>query len=178
MTIHVTPQPADVIGVLLQNRASVNRLLDAYAALCDRSGDTANEKLAIVERVSLEVTLDSQVEEELLFPALHLAGIDLKPFQGFHDTAWALIAQLAIGEPGEVKFDSKVLSLGRDLARRMQQVHDVTLPQLPGSGIDLATLGQRMIDRKDRLMEAFDRPADEEDEDDDPVGRPVSGLLH
>ena len=29
------------------------------------------------------------------------------------------------------------------------------------------------------LMEAFDRPAEEdEDEDDDPVGRPVSGTLH
>ena len=177
MTIHVPPEPADVIGVLLQNRSSVNQLLDAYAALCERTGDTATEKLAIVERVSLEVTLDTQVEEELLFPALHVAGIDLQPFQGFHDTAWALIAQLSMGEPGDLRFDSKVLLIGRDLTQRMQQVHDQTLPQLPGSGIDLAALGQRMLARKATLMEAFDRPA-EEDEDDDPVGRPMSGLLH
>ena len=61
----------------------------------------------------------------------------------------------------------------------MQQVHDVTLPQLPPSGIDLGELGARMLARKAHLMEAFDRPAeDDEDEDDDPVGRPVSGTLH
>ena len=177
MTLHATPQPADAIGVLQQNRASVSHLLDAYATLCERSDDTTGEKLAIVERISLEVTLDTQVEEELLFPALHTAGIDLQPFQGFHDTAWALIAQLSMGEPGDLRFDTKVLTIGRDLTQRMQQVHDLTLPRLPGSGIDLAALGERMLARKLRLMEAFDRPA-EEDEDDDPVGRPVSGTLH
>jgi len=180
MTVHVTPTPADVIGVLLQNRASVSQLLDAYAALCERVGDpTEAEKLAIVERISLEVTLNTQVEEEMLFPSLHVAGIDLSPFQAFHDTAWALIAQLSMGDPGDLRFDTKVLSLGRDLVGRMQQVHDVTLPQLPPSGIDLGELGARMLARKAHLMEAFDRPAeDDEDEDDDPVGRPVSGTLH
>jgi hypothetical protein len=178
MTLHANPSPTDAIGVLIQNRASVNRLLDAYAALCDRTGDTASEKLAIVERVSLDVTLDTQVEEELLFPALNVAGIDLQPFQGFHDTAWALIAQLSMGEPGDLRFDSQVLLIGRDLMQRMQQVHDRTLPLLPGSGIDLVALGERMLARKATLMDAFDRPAEEEDEDDDPVGRPMSGLLH
>ena len=178
MTVHAPPAPADAIGVLLRNRASVNGLLDAYAALCERTGDTASEKLAIVERISLEVTLDTQVEEELLFPALNVAGIDLQAFQGFHDTAWALIAQLSMGEPGDLRFDSKVLLIGRDLAQRMQLVHDQTLPLLPGAGLDLVDLGQRMQARKATLMDAFDRPAEEEDEDDDPVGRPVSGLLH
>lgn len=176
MTMHVPPTPADVIGVLLQNRASINQLLVAYAALCERSGETEGEKLAIVERISLEVTLDTQVEEELLFPSLHVAGIDLAPFQALHDSAWALIAQLSMGDPGDLRFDSKVLTLGRELAGNMQRVHDVTLPQLPPSGLDLGELGARMLARRAHLMEAFDRPA--EDESDDPVGRPVSGTLH
>ncbi len=179
MTVHVTPAPADAVAVLLQNRVSIRHLLDAYAALCARQGDnTQGEKLAIVERLSLELTLDTQVEEEMLFPSLHVAGVNLAPFQALHDSAWGLIAQMSMGEPGDLRFDGKVLSLGREMAQRMEQVHDETLPLLPASGIDLRELGARMLARKAHLMDAFDRPAEEEDDDDDPVGGPVSGTLH
>ena len=178
MTIHTPPTPADVIDLLVQNRESIHHLLDAYATLCGRDGDTRGEKLAVVERLSLELTLDTQIEEELLFPALHTAGLNLGPFQGLHDSAWGLIAQMAMGEPGDLRFDGKVLALGRDVATLMQKVHDETLPLLPRSGIDLRALGARMLARKAHLMDAFDRPADMEDEDDDPVGGPASGTLH
>lgn len=178
MTIHATPTPADAVAVLLQNRASIRQLLDAYAALCDRGGDTQGEKLAIVERLSLELTLDTQVEEEMLFPPLHAAGLSLGPLQAMHDSAWGLIAQMSMGEPGDLRFDEKVLALGRDVAARMQQVHDEILPLLPASGIDLQDLGGRMLARKAYLMDAFDRPAEEEDEDDDPVGGQLPGTLH
>lgn len=174
MTIHVTPAPADAIGVLQQTRASVGQLFDAYAALCDRIGDTYEEKLAVVERLSLELTLNTQVEEELLVPALHHAAVDLSPLQALHDSAWATVAQLSMGEPGDLRFDGKLLGLAQELNQRLKLVHDVTLPLLPGAGIALAELGQRMLARKARLVEAFDRPA-VEDEDDDPVG---PGPLH
>ena len=170
MTIHPSPAPGDVIALLLQNRASIRQLLDAYMALCERSGDTQGEKLAIAERLNLELMLDTQIEEELLFPSLHAAGLNLGPFQAMHDSAWGMVAQMSMGEPGDLRFDEKMLALGHDVAARMQQVHDETLPLLPAAGIDLRELGARMIARKRHLMGTFDQPADVEDEDDDPVG--------
>jgi len=80
------------------------------------------------------------------------------------------VAQMSMGQPGDIRFDEKMLSMGRDLATRMRQVHDETLPLLPGVGIDLNDLGARMNVRKRDLMKAFDSPAQVEDEDDDPVG--------
>ena len=175
MTVHPSATPGDVLALLQQNRASIRHLLDAYASLCDRGGDTQGEKLAVAERLNLELTLDTQVEEELLFPSLHAAGLNLGPFQALHDSAWGLVAQMSMGEPGDVRFDAKMLSLGRDLAARMQHVHDETLPLLPGSGIDLRDLGARMIARKAHLMKGFDEPADVEDEDYYPVGGSAPG---
>ena len=170
MTIHRPPAPGDVIALLQQNRASIRQLLDAYASLCDRTGDTEGEKLAVAERLNLELTLDTQIEEEVLFPSLHAAGLNLGPFQALHDSAWGLVAQMSMGAPGDMRFDEKMLSLGRDLTARMLQVHDETLPLLPGSGIDLSGLGARMVARKRHLLKTFDSPAGVEDEDDDPVG--------
>lgn len=179
MTLHVTPIPTDAIGVLQQSRASVSQLLDAYAALCERGGETRLEKQAIVERLGLELTLNTQVEEEVLVPSLHVAAVDLSPLQALHDCAWALVAQMSMGDPGELRFDAKLLALGRDVIARLQLVHDVTLPLLPPSGIDLGEVGHRMMARKERLLEAFDRPiAEEEDEGADPVGQSVPGTLH
>jgi len=174
MTIHPRPTPGDAIGLLLQNRASIHQLLDAYAALCGRSDDARGEKLAVAERLNLELTLDTQIEEELLFPSLHAAGLSLGPFQALHDSAWGLVAQMSMGEPGDLRFDEKLLTLGGDVAARMQQVHDQMLTLLSVSGIDLRELAARMMARKAHLMEAFDQPADLEDEDDDPVGGPES----
>lgn len=170
MTVHPPPTPSDVIALLQQNRASICRLLEAYAALCERNDDTGGEKLAVAERLNLELTLDTQVEEEVLFPSLHAAGLNLGPFQALHDSAWGLVAQMSMGQPGDIRFDEKMLSMGRDLATRMRQVHDETLPLLPGVGIDLNDLAVRMDARKRQLMKEFDSPADVEDEDDDPVG--------
>lgn len=170
MTVHPPPTPGDVIALLQQNRTSICRLLDAYASLCDRGGTTGGEKLAVAERLNLELTLDTQVEDEVLFPSLHAAGLNLGPFQALHDSAWGLVAQMSMGQPGDMRFDEKMLSMGRDVAARMQQVHDETLPLLSGTSIDLHDLGARMDARKRDLMKAFDSPAPVEDEDDDPVG--------
>ena len=53
MTVHPPPTPSDVIALLQQNRASICRLLDAYAFLCELNDDTGGEKLAVAERLNL-----------------------------------------------------------------------------------------------------------------------------
>lgn len=168
MTVHTASPPVDAIGVMLETRHSVGQLLDAYAALCARDGETAGEKLAIVERLSLELTFAAQVEEELLFPALHMAHVDLAPLRALHDTAWALVAQLSMGEPGDLHFDARLVAKGRDVLQALQRVHDDTLPRFPGAALDLRQLGDAMTARRRELMAAFE--SDQEDESGDPVG--------
>jgi hypothetical protein len=177
MTTYAPPAPFDAIALLLQNRSSVQGLLDAYDVLCGRQGDVRSEKLAVVERLSLELTLDTQVEEEVLVPALHRAGIDLSPILALHDCAWALVARMSMGDPGDLRYDGKVQALGRDLCHQLRRAHDETVAALVATDMDLGELGARMVARKVQLMEAVERD-EQEDESDDPVGRPVSTRLH
>lgn len=177
MTAYAPSIPLDAVAVLSLSRSSVLQLLGAYDALCERDGDVRSEKLAVVERLSLELTLDTQVEEEVLMPLLHRAGIDLSPALALHDCAWSLVARMSMGDPGDLRYDAKLRLLGRDLAARLRHLHEQTMPALEASGIDLNELGCRMVARKVELLDAVDRD-DAEDEEDDPVGRPVSARLH
>lgn len=175
MTVQNASPPTDAVEVLLATRQAVAQLLDAYSALCARDGETAGEKLAIVERLSLDLTLATQVEEEILVPALHRAGTDLAALYTLHDSVWALVAQLSMGEPGDLHFDARLIAMGREVLQQLQRVHDTTLPRLPAAGLDLQRLGEEMNARQKALMAAFESAG--EDESDDPVGRPVPDAL-
>jgi hypothetical protein len=174
------PSRPDALALLQQDQASVVTLLDAYKALCERSGVTLAEKHAVAHRLHLEVTLGAMPQQELLGPPLRAALQDASLFRAQDASAWSLIAHLSMGEPGDSRFDARLMALGGELVRHWAQDRREVLPRAYGTALDLRALGDRMRARKAALMAEFDPPLDdEEDESDDPVGRPVSfGALH
>ena len=157
-------------------RGSVGLLVEAYRGLCERGADTRAEKLAVVERLGLELALNAQVEHELLAPALRIAASGPSSAHSARDAGWALEAHLASGQPGDANFDARLLRLADELARRGEESGREIVRRAAADGLDLAALGTRMALRKRELIEARG-PEQPEDESADPVGRPVSPAL-
>jgi hypothetical protein len=179
-TPDTAPSRPDALALLQQDQASVATLLDAYKGLCDRPGVTLAEKHAVAQRLHLELTLGAMPQQEVLGPVLRAALQDPAVFRAQDASVWSLIAHLSMGEPGDSRFDARLMSLGGELVRHWAQDRREVLPRACGTALDLQALGDRMQARKGELMAEFDPPTDdEEDESDDPVGRPVSSsALH
>lgn len=168
--------PTDAMAWWHDTRGSVGRLVEAYRSLCERGPGTRAEKLAVVERLGLELTLNAQVEQELLDPALQVAVSEPSLTRSARDAASALAAHLSSGEPGEAHFDARLLLLADELARRGEELRREVVRRAAALGLDLTALGARMALRKRELTEA-QGPDQAEDESADPVGRPVSPSL-
>jgi hypothetical protein len=180
MTHTITP-PADMLALLDDGRASIALLVDAYRTLCGRGGETRAEKQAVVERLGLELTLNAQVEQDILDPVLRVAPHDPSLMHLARDSAWALVAHLSTGEPGETQFDTRLLLLADDLGRRSVGAQREIARRAEEARLDLIQLGADMAARKLELLEAYQRDAQDgvatEDESADPVGQPVAPPL-
>lgn len=166
----------DALALLRRNQDSVTRLIDAYKGLCERGRDTAAEKMAVAQRLHLELTVTTLPQQEILGPPLRAVTGDTSLWRSQDASAWSLIAHLSMGEPGNSRFDGRLLVLGGELVRQYAQDSREALAH--ASGLDLAALGAAMRARQQELMAEFDAPAPApEDESGDPVGQPVSDAL-
>jgi len=166
-------RPADAQAVLHAGNASVALLVSAYRTLCERGPGTEAEKLAIVDRLNLELTLHAQVEQELIDPALRLVADDTSLMHSARDAAWALVAHLSSGDPGEPRFDVRLLLMADDLARQWSGAEREIERRLQAAHVDTHALGLRIIERQRELLQAYGEPLPGEaleDEEADPVG--------
>ena len=146
------PEGIDAITLLTQDHENVAQMFEQFEALGDRAR-ASKKKLAT--QICTELTKHATAEEEIFYPAVRAAGkkeeelIDEAVVE--HASAKDLIAQIMEMEPTEELFDAKVKVLGDIIEHHVKEEETEMFPKARQAGLDLATLGQQIEERKQQI---------------------------
>jgi hemerythrin superfamily protein len=123
-----------------------------------KSADDAKEKEEIIRKVCVELSIHTQLEEEIFYPACRKKQVehkDLDEAQVEHDTAKILIEELAHGDPGDPYRDAKVTVLCEYIRHHVGEEEnpgDGIFAKAHQAGLDMGELGKKLQARKTELM--------------------------
>ena len=143
----------DAVKVLTADHTKVKKLFKEFEKLKEDGG--AREKADLVEQICNELTVHTTVEEEIFYPAVREAIDDealLDEADVEHASAKALISQLSKMRPGEDHYDAKVTVLGEYIDHHVKEEQDEMFPKARRAKMDLAALGERLLQRKEELQ--------------------------
>ena len=137
--------------MLRDDHKRVGALFRAFGR--DRDELSAEQKSALVTRICLELSVQTKLEREVLYPAARIAfGITgqelLDKAEVQHAIALDLVRQLKDASPATPYYDAKVRVLGEHVRRHIGEEHDEMFPRCRKAGIDLHALGQSMAERR------------------------------
>ena len=145
----------DACELLDADHLAVKHLFVEYARLAFSAGDAAaRDKLALARKISSELTVHAQIEEEIFYPALRGAIDDpslLDEAQAEHDEAKAMIAQIEHLPTADASMDDLVAQLNRAIEQHVKEERDDLFPKARSSDLDLDALGQQLQQRQGEL---------------------------
>ena len=142
----------DAIELLKADHEKVKDLFEKFDALSDRS--KVNKK-KIADQICLELTVHTQVEEEIFYPAIRepLKDDDMMDEAIVeHASAKDLIAQISEMDPGDELYDAKVKVLSEQIEHHVEEEEGEMFPKVRKTKVDLEALGEQMAARKEELM--------------------------
>ncbi len=108
----------------------------------------------LADKICAELTLHTQLEEEIIYPAFREKLTDAKDLvdeaQVEHDSAKMLIKQIQQMQADEELFDAKVKVLSEYIEHHVKE-EDEMFPLMQDNSVDLALLGERITERKQQL---------------------------
>jgi hypothetical protein len=113
------------------------------------------EKSALVATICEELTIHTQLEEEIFYPAVREAIEDEDLMDEAiveHAEAKELISQLEEMEAGDEMYDAKVTVLGENIDHHVEEEEGEMFPKVKKSEIDLVALAEQMTQRKMELQ--------------------------
>jgi hemerythrin superfamily protein len=119
------------------------------------NSDSKKQKLAT--QICTALTVHTQIEEEVFYPACREAGIEddmMDEADVEHDSAKKLIAEIEAGKPGDDHWDAKVTVLGEMIKHHVKEEEqkDGMFAKAKKADLDLKELGAEMAARKSELM--------------------------
>jgi hypothetical protein len=157
MAKRTTRKPAmpDAIKLLKDDHAAVQKLFDKYEKGHHRMTDAQKKSLA--DEICQMLTVHTQMEEEIFYPACLEAEIKeaedlMAEAKVEHQSAKDLIAKIEDGRPGGAEYDAWVIVLGEYIKHHVKEEHKEIFPEVRKSDLDLKDLGMRLKERKDELM--------------------------
>ena len=152
----VTPKPPptakDAIALLKADHGKVSGLFADY-----EKTNSSNKKKALVAELCTELSVHTQIEEEIFYPAIKAALKDkaLVPEATVeHGSIKDLIAQLEGLEPDGEVYDAKVKVLSEYVEHHVKEEHNEMFPKAKATSLDMVELGARMAARKADLLAA------------------------
>ena len=121
---------------------------------------SASKKKELVAQICKELTVHTQIEEEIFYPAFQKALKDheLVPEGNVeHDSIKDLMAQVDGVEPGGDEYDAKVKVMGELVEHHVKEEHRDMFPKAKESKMDLDALGAQMHARKQELMAKYSK---------------------
>lgn len=143
----------DAIGMLIADHKRVAGLFADFKRLTDEGRD--DEKASVVGQICRELTVHTQLEEELFYPAVRKAIDDADQVDEAlveHAGAKQLIAQLLQADPGDDLYEAKVTVLGEQIDHHVEEEEGSMFPKARHSGVDTSELGAAMLARKLELQ--------------------------
>jgi hemerythrin superfamily protein len=141
---------ANAITLLKSDHTAVQEMFDKY-----EKTRSADRKAALAQQICMELTVHTQIEEEIFYPAAREAIRDqdlLDEATVEHASAKELIAQIRAGKPGDELFDAKVTVLGEYVKHHVKEEQNELFPKVRKTKLDLQELGERLQARKAELM--------------------------
>jgi len=152
----------DAVSLLTADHDKVQELFKQFDEIKDVTDARGlQEKQRIVAAACAELTVHTQLEEEIFYPAVRriIDEADLmNEAQVEHDGAKALIEQLSRMTAKNEMFNAKFTVLAEYVKHHINEEQTEMFPKVRLAELDLAQLGQRMTARRQELAQAA-RPA-------------------
>lgn len=146
--------PHDAIAMLIADHKKVKALFDQFDKLGDRS--KVNKK-KIADQICHELTVHTQLEEQLFYPAVRGPVKDddlMDEALVEHASAKELIAQIMDMDPGDDLYDAKLKVLSEQVEHHVGEEEGELFPKVRKTKVDLVALGQEMAELKATLQTA------------------------
>ena len=145
------PDSFDAIALLKSDHHRVKKLFEQFESEKDNDRSGLEE---LVSEICLELTVHTQVEEEIFYPAVRAeidddAMVDEAIVE--HSSAKELIAQLSAMSADDEFFDAKVKVLSELVDHHVKEEEDDMFPKVKRANVDTDTLGIEMAARKAEL---------------------------
>jgi hemerythrin superfamily protein len=152
---HKTPANApDAIELLTQDHRDVEAMFEQYEKIKEGKDDDA--KLELAENICLALTVHTQIEEEIFYPAVRKPIHDddiMDESLVEHQAAKDLIGVIEDSDPDEELFDARVHVLSEEIAHHVKEEEETMFPEVRKTKLDLKALGQKLAERKQQLLE-------------------------
>jgi hemerythrin HHE cation binding domain-containing protein len=143
----------DAIALLKADHDKAQELFKEYESA---KGEGRKEKLA--KQICLELSIHTQIEEEIFYPACKGAVEEdlLKEAFVEHDAAKLLIAEIEANQGGDDEFfDAKVQVLSEEIDHHVKEEEEELFKQARKGDLDLDALGEQLATRKAELMKQY-----------------------
>ena len=152
-------KPADAVAMLKADHKKVSALFDQF-----EKTRAASKKKELVAQICQELTVHTQLEEEIFYPAVKAALKDkemIPEAQVEHASLKELIAQVKDRGPDGEMFDAKIKVMSEYTKHHVKEEQNEMFPAAKKTRLDMLDLGARIAARKEELManpELLDAP--------------------
>ena len=145
----------DAIALLKADHRAVEKLFSQY----EKAKEDDAQKQAIAQQICMELTVHTQIEEEIFYPASR-EFVDEEDIVNEayveHASAKDLIAQIEGMEPSDEMYDAKVKVLQEMIEHHVEEEEQEYFPQTKKNGMDTKAIGEQLLARKEELMGQMD----------------------
>lgn len=148
-----TKTEQDAVELLKADHKKVKELFDDF----DEAEETS-EKQSIAEEAMKELRVHAIVEEEIFYPAVRKAlgkeeEDQMNEAEEEHRVAKTIIEELAREDAEEPHFAAKFTVLAENIRHHIKEEESEMFKEAKkAKGLDLETLGEKMLARKEELM--------------------------
>ena len=142
----------DAVDLLMADHRMVEELFEKFKQ------QEAEGSEALVLAICTELTIHAMIEEEIFYPACQKAIDDADAVSEAyveHDGAKVLIAELIDSEADNTFYEAKVKVLSEMIKNHVAEEEDTLFPKAEKAGVDLQTLGAKIMTRKEELVHRF-----------------------
>ncbi len=146
----------DAIALLKADHRKVEDLFEQFEKAHDK-----DRKEKLVRQICTELSIHTMIEEEIFYPACAGQVKDddlLDESYVEHDGAKVLVSELTKSDPDNEFYDAKVTVLSEMIKHHVKEEEkrsEGLFAEAKEAGLDMAALGERLMQRKQELMAEF-----------------------
>ena len=147
----------DACDLLDADPRAVKKMFKEYEELTKSRGRTIGQKkLDLARQICQELTVHTQIEDEIFYPAVREAVKDtgmVAEAEVEHQSARELIEQIEAMDEADEMFDAKVTVLGEYVDHHVKEERNEMFPKARSARkLDLVAMRDELMQRKEELM--------------------------